>query len=704
MNFHTHFSHAKWLIVAFFLFLSSGNIFVTSLYAQDTLKTHTLPGVRVSAQRPSETTAEAPLQVAPIEKMAERGVTQLYEAIEQFSGVTIKDYGGVGGIKTISARGLGSQFSSLTIDGIDVNDCQNGQVDLGRYSLGSVDYVSFAQGQTNNPLQSARSYAAGNVLNLSSREPLLLNGNTSLTAKIEGGSFGLISPSVLIDQRISTRVKLSVWGDYTHSDGDYPFLLYYSRYGTNDSVSRERRNNSRVDRATLDGNLFLDLGPQREMVVRMHYFQSENQLPGPVTFYNVRGSESTANRVLFTQFRYQNRHLSDRMQLQVLGKYSRNFDSYQDTAINNPAHLLYNEYLQQEGYGSATLVLRAIDQFRCHLFISLSTDEALCSLQSNLVENNQVSRFVSQDVLAVSYRHPGFDMAANILATWADEKTNSNLHHRYQKLSPFVGCNLQIYSRSWTTDSGTFYRNLRMRYFFKENYRLPNFSEMYFFTLTRELKPERALQNNLGLTYRSVLPSPWKTYPSVVHQATIDCYFNRVSDKIVAIPQQNLFLWSMVNLGIVDILGVDATAEVSVGPLSVSANYSFARALDMTDSTSKVYRQQIPYTPRHSGGFSATWRSRYGSLNYSVLCVGNRYSLGQNTANNLVAGYVDQDITYTVQFLVHEGKFKSAVDAQQRGLWTLQAKVLNLFDVQYEVVKSYPMMGRSFRLSLSYHF
>ena len=392
------------------------------------------------------------------------------------------------------------------------------------------------------------------------------------------------------------------------------------------------------------------------------------------------------------------------MQLQLLGKYSRNFDSYQDTAINNPTHLLYNEYLQQEGYGSATLVFRAIDQFRRHLFLSLSSDEALCQLHSNLAQNNQVSRFVSQDVLAVSYRHSGFDMSANILATWADEKTNSGLHHRYQRLSPFVGLNLQSYSRSWTTDSGTFYRNLRLRYFFKENYRLPNFSEMYFFAMTRELKPERALQNNLGLTYRSVTPTRWSHAPSLTHQATIDCYFNRVSDKIVAIPQQNLFLWSMVNLGIVDILGVDVTAEVSAGPISLSVNYSFARALDMTDSSSKVYRQQIPYTPRHSGGLSATWRSRYGSLNYSLLWVGNRYSLGQNTANNLVAGYVDQDLTYTLHFLLHEGRLQSVVNAQQRGLWTLQAKVLNLFNEQYEVVKSYPMMGRSFRLSLSYHF
>ena len=77
---------------------------------------------------------------------------------------------------------------------------------------------------------------------------------------------------------------------------------------------------------------------------------------------------------------------------------------------------------------------------------------------------------------------------------------------------------------------------------------------------------------------------------------------------------------------------------------------------------------------------------------YSLVWVGDRYKLGQNTATNRVEGYVDQGIT-----LGRDIKLKG-----DRSTLQLQAQVLNLFDVQYEVIKNYPMMGRNFRIKIGY--
>ena len=62
----------------------------------------------------------------------------------------------------------------------------------------------------------------------------------------------------------------------------------------------------------------------------------------------------------------------------------------------------------------------------------------------------------------------------------------------------------------------------------------------------------------------------------------------------------------MVNLGKVDIKGIDFTASVSVQPaekyvLSLSGNYTYQRALDVTNSDpstleGKTYKHQIAYT------------------------------------------------------------------------------------------------------------
>jgi outer membrane cobalamin receptor len=77
--------------------------------AQDTVRS--LDEVEVSSQRaPATMRTAAPTQVMDIEKIEAQGALQLSDAIKQMAGVTLKDYGGIGGLKTVSARGLGTQF------------------------------------------------------------------------------------------------------------------------------------------------------------------------------------------------------------------------------------------------------------------------------------------------------------------------------------------------------------------------------------------------------------------------------------------------------------------------------------------------------------------------------------------------------------------------------------------------------------------
>ena len=89
--------------------------------AQDTVRRAvTLPAVSViqTNSRPETIKAQTPTQVATSEKIERLGDAQLSDVLRRMVGVTLKDYGGLGGIKTVSARGLGSQFSTLTIDGV----------------------------------------------------------------------------------------------------------------------------------------------------------------------------------------------------------------------------------------------------------------------------------------------------------------------------------------------------------------------------------------------------------------------------------------------------------------------------------------------------------------------------------------------------------------------------------------------------------
>ena len=77
------------------------------------------------------------------------------DAMRFFSGVQIKDYGGIGGLKTVNVRSLGTNHTAVLIDGIQIGNAQNGQVDLGRFSLDDVAEISLYNGQKSDIFQSA---------------------------------------------------------------------------------------------------------------------------------------------------------------------------------------------------------------------------------------------------------------------------------------------------------------------------------------------------------------------------------------------------------------------------------------------------------------------------------------------------------------------------------------------------------------------
>lgn len=62
----------------------------------------------------------------------------LVDAIRYFSGIQVKDYGGIGGLKTVNIRSMGTHYVGVFYDGIQLGNAQNGQIDLGKFSLDNI--------------------------------------------------------------------------------------------------------------------------------------------------------------------------------------------------------------------------------------------------------------------------------------------------------------------------------------------------------------------------------------------------------------------------------------------------------------------------------------------------------------------------------------------------------------------------------------
>lgn len=170
----------------------------------------------------------------------------------------------------------------------------------------------------------------------------------------------------------------------------------------------------------------------------------------------------------------------------------------------------------------------------------------------------------------------------------------------------------------------------------------------------------------------------------------MDCYHNRVKDKIVAIP--TLFIWKMRNAGLVIINGADLASELRWQPaagytLDAGLSYSFISALDRSNPEAKNYGHQIPYTPRHSANANLGIDTPYVALSYSLCAVSERYSLAQNSEASRIPGYLDHSLTLSREFSFGSTRLRLALEA------------LNLSNYNYELIRHYPMAGRHYRIN-----
>lgn len=173
----------------------------------------------------------------------------------------------------------------------------------------------------------------------------------------------------------------------------------------------------------------------------------------------------------------------------------------------------------------------------------------------------------------------------------------------------------------------------------------------------------------------------------------IDGYYSEVDDKIIAMPTSNQFRWTMINLGHVEIRGLDAAIRGEWGfgkvELSTLFNYTYQKAQDFTDPTSEWYGGQIPYIPWHGGSIILNGSYQTWSCNYSFIYTGERYEAVANIPEN-----------YAQPWYTHDFSLSKTFQWGKTGI-RVTAEINNIFNQQYEVVQCYPMPGTSFKIKLN---
>ena len=641
------------------------------------------------------------------EQLERLNTLSVADALRYFSGIQLKDYGGVGGIKTVNIRSMGTHHLGISYDGVQLGNAQNGQIDLGQFSLDNVEEITLYNGQKSAIFQPASDFGNAGAIYIRTKAPEFGSGEqTHLKIKAQYGSSDMLRTSVLWEQRLSEKVSSSVSAGFLTASGKYKFR-YERRYPNGETAwdTTAVRQNGDIHAERLEANLFGKLY-QGGWQAKAYIYNSARGIPGAIVNNVWRRGERQQDLNTFVQASF-DKNIGEGFSTRWLAKYA-----YYNTHYENRDSTqlpVDNRYKQQELYLSTANVLELLPNWSA----SLSYDFKWNKLDAdtwNFAYPTRISNLISL-ATAIDYKH--LKAQASVLATFIHDRTHKRISWgtgdagisgdsglsgdsgiseasgpseisssaSLSRLTPAVFVNIYPFR-------GTFFS---LRAYVKQSFRMPTFNDLYYTDMgNANLVPESALQYDAGFALNKHFQSGFIRHAEM----HFDAYYNIVHDKIVAYPKGQQFRWTMLNLGKVHIKGLDieAEADCSIGrciTATIRAQYTYQDARDVTDPGDSYYRHQIPYIPWHSGSaiLGLNWKS--WNLNYSFIYAGERYDEQENILYNHMEPWYTSDLSLRYWFMVNSLRF------------TAQAEVNNLLDQQYEVIVNYPMPGRNFKLTLS---
>ena len=637
--------------------------------ANDTIRTGRIDEVVVTAERSRKTNIfeTIPVQSLSGNDIRQLGLQNIADAVKRMAGTNVKDYGGIGGMKTVSVRNLGAQHTAVSYDGITVSNTQAGQIDIGRFSLDNVGMLSMAIGQGSDIMQTARHYASAALLAIETERPVLDKGDSRLRLALKGGSWGQLNPSVRWWCQAGENTMTTLDADYMRADGRYPFVLRNGK-----EKSNEKRNNSDIEQWHGEANVLHKFGDGGSLDTKAYFYHSQRGVPGSVVLYNDNSKERLWDENFFLQTAYK-RHIARQWKLAIRAKYTHSWNKYEDTNAKYANGKKTEVNRQDEYYTSATLGWKPTSW----LEMALAEDVAVNKLRTTVNGSPNPLRTTSLTALVSKAKYGRMTIEGNIVMTYATESLTESEKYAIKKpedrkkLSPSLSFSYRL-----LPDEALYVRAMT-----KSTFRLPTFNDLYYLQIgNTSLRPENAHEYGAGMTWNSRPIGPLR-YVAL----TIDAYYNDVTDKIVAFP--STYIWKMVNFGKAEIKGIDATmgTEVDIAKgYSIVANGSLTwqEAKDKTEGNA-TYGSQLPYTPKVSGGLSVMLLTPWVNVGYSATGQGKRYSMAQNTREYQLDGYMEHSLSLSRDFLLGDNMLR------------LQLTVNNITDKQYEIIKYYPMPGRS---------
>ena len=612
--------------------------------------THQVDEVEVLAQQNDDTRSLSPHYTLSSESFSRLNITDITSALHHLPGITLKDYGGAGGMKTVSVRGLGATHTGVALDGLLLPDIQSGSIDMQQFMLSEVSSLTLNIAGNENIFQPARNISRGALLSVETGV-----SSHSVGGSLSVGSWGRLEPSLWLGFK-SRKVSGSIGGSYLRADNGYPFTV-----DNGADTHRENRQNNRVSQAAVNGNVSWRLGENSLLKAFFRLSDNDRELPGAVHYYVNGNDETLRDQSALVQMTLTTR-LANRLWLKPSLRWTHATQRYHAGTGN--AGIQSENYHHNEYYATAVLLYEPTRQ----LAFDYSLDFFHNALQTTFAANPSPRRNSLLQSLSGKWSSCRFSLIASLLFSVVESVKN---------LSPMV-------SGSWKVLRN---EDLYLRLSAKQMFRMPSMTEQYYYHIGQQtLRPETTRQLNLGITFAKTLPRwDWR--------CSADVYINKVSDKIVCIPF-NMFVWRYMNLENVIGRGADVTLSSNYHcakshSVSLAANYSLQRLGNQSEQ--QDYRDlQVAYIPLHSGSATLAWTNPWVNVSATTVFASDTWTTNEHHAQTRIAGYTELSASLYRSFRLPKGALDVSVT------------VKNILDKQYFIVARYPMPGRNFIVNVKY--
>lgn len=590
------------------------------------------------------------------------------ELLQKLAGVNVRSYGGLGGLKTVSVRGLGSQHTSIVVDGFTIMNNQTGQINLGQVQSENIERMYLVNGVQRSALAPATAQVSGSAVYIETFEGSFSPNKHAVRFASRLGSYSQFD-NYLSYKYSGSKAFVSVFGKFRFADGNYPYVFQ------NGATTYEGiRNNNRYEDLSAGFNSGYKFKRNGLLALGYRTYNSDQNLPGAVILYSDNAFQTLQTKEHKLQVSYA--HHFEKLSIKVFAAAAFNEVVYQDTTfLNNTGGILstYQQFSLQSGASGSYELTKKVALF-------FAAEEQNSKLETNSLGLGTPFRNHTTGIIGSKIYLGKLDLVGQLGSQYVQEVNGTITRPDIFRVNPFIQLEYFPFREKYTFSISANYRN---------SLRMPSFNELYYNSVgNASLKPEDADQFSIGFVH-----SKKKGNLTILGRAS--GFYNEVRNKIVAIPTKNLFVWSMQNVGTARIQGLETSLELNYTiskdwTLNLFANYTFQSAVDITDTGSPTFGDQIAYIPKHTANFDLSLKYKKIGIRGSSLSNSLRYSLNENVKANEVPGFmvVDAAVFGSFKWRNHDMR--------------LQFTCKNLFNSSYAIIRYYIMPGRMYLISFNY--